>query len=343
MDLQADIRDFRRLIGSQTLGQLARVLSVWRRRGWEAVSGSSLVHWVRASAAYGVQPPDPLPAIRLATAVGWFNWDGDERVSASETLRTCTEDASVIDRFPPSLAFDLFGRLQSAPELAPDFTAVLGMMRRRGGRLGVSWVEVPDDLRRVPLWLWLQQLGLGRHNGDFFDLTQELTPFVEEARGPACPLSEAELLAQLEAQRVRAAMAEELVVAHEKRRLEAAGAVDLAAGVRRVSITDVGAGYDVASYSTDGSPRFIEVKSSAGTRACFHISSNELACARRGRDAYWLAWVSWASRLPNGPSPIAWFRNPASVLDAGASPWEVRHSEALVVRVDDDRAYQVDN
>lgn len=78
---------------------------------------------------------------------------------------------------------------------------------------------------------------------------------------------------------------EERIVLHERSSLAAAGRDDLADRVRWVSDQDGdGAGYDIASFETDGRPRLIEVKTTNGwERTPFHISRNELAVAEERR------------------------------------------------------------
>ncbi|MBZ4688884.1 MAG: hypothetical protein JG765_135 [Cereibacter sp.] len=87
---------------------------------------------------------------------------------------------------------------------------------------------------------------------------------------------------------------EERVLAHEKATLRAAGCEDLARQVRWVSEEDGdGAGYDIASFSPDGRPRLIEVKTTNGwERTPFHISRNELAVAE-DRRAEWRLFRLW--------------------------------------------------
>lgn len=78
------------------------------------------------------------------------------------------------------------------------------------------------------------------------------------------------------------------VLMHERATLRQHGAPELAKRVRWVSDKDGdGAGYDIASFEPDGSPRLIEVKTTTGwDRTPVHISRNELAVADRER-AHW--------------------------------------------------------
>jgi hypothetical protein len=83
---------------------------------------------------------------------------------------------------------------------------------------------------------------------------------------------------------------ERLVLAHERNTLIANGRADLARMVRWISEEQGdGAGFDIASYETDGSERLIEVKTTNGwERTPFHISRNELAVAETRRSDWCL-------------------------------------------------------
>jgi hypothetical protein len=76
--------------------------------------------------------------------------------------------------------------------------------------------------------------------------------------------------------------------------LKALGRDDLALKVRWVSQEDGdGAGYDIASFTPDGRPRLIEVKTTNGwERSPFYISRNELAVAEV-RQAEWCLFRLW--------------------------------------------------
>jgi hypothetical protein len=93
---------------------------------------------------------------------------------------------------------------------------------------------------------------------------------------------------------------EERVLAHERSVLRSAGRDDLARKVRWVSEEDGdGAGYDIASFASDGLPRLIEVKTTNGwERTPFHITRNELAVAEERRSEWRLFRLWNFSREP---------------------------------------------
>jgi hypothetical protein len=87
---------------------------------------------------------------------------------------------------------------------------------------------------------------------------------------------------------------EERVLAYERSILTTAGRNDLARRVRWVSQDDGdGAGYDISSFSPEGTPRLIEVKTTNGwERTPFHITRNELAVAEDKRSE-WVLFRLW--------------------------------------------------
>ena len=97
-----------------------------------------------------------------------------------------------------------------------------------------------------------------------------------------------------ERNRVLGRAGERLVLSRERAALTSAGREDLAREVRWVSDEDGdGAGYDIASFTANGRPRLIEVKTTKGwERTPFHISRNELAVADKRR-AEWHLFRLW--------------------------------------------------
>ena len=93
---------------------------------------------------------------------------------------------------------------------------------------------------------------------------------------------------------------EERVLTHERSVLADAGRPDLARSIRWVSEEDGdGAGYDIASFTPDGQPRLIEVKTTNGwERTPFHITRNELAVAEERRAEWYLLRLWNFSREP---------------------------------------------
>lgn len=76
------------------------------------------------------------------------------------------------------------------------------------------------------------------------------------------------------------------VFASERQVLTRAGRADLAEQVRWTSqVEGDGAGFDIESFQTDGSPRLLEVKTTRGwERTPFHMTKNELAVSQDRAD-----------------------------------------------------------
>lgn len=89
-------------------------------------------------------------------------------------------------------------------------------------------------------------------------------------------------------------IAENHILLEQKKRLQAIGRADLASKVTHVS-KDIGdgLGYDILSYSTDGTEIYIEVKACRGkTRLRFRLSKKELEVLRQNESLYWIYLVN---------------------------------------------------
>jgi hypothetical protein len=93
---------------------------------------------------------------------------------------------------------------------------------------------------------------------------------------------------------------EALVLDFERQVLRRSGRADLADRVRWTSREDGdGAGYDISSFTPEGRPRLVEVKTTYGwERSAFHISRNELAVANDNRETWRLVRVWNFAREP---------------------------------------------
>lgn len=90
---------------------------------------------------------------------------------------------------------------------------------------------------------------------------------------------------------------EEFAVKFEKWRLR--NNPDLASKVEHVSKNDDSLGYDIVSFETDGSPRYLEIKSTLGSiDSMFYISSNELSVADSLGEKYIVLRVAQLGSAP---------------------------------------------
>ena len=85
-------------------------------------------------------------------------------------------------------------------------------------------------------------------------------------------------------------LGEHWVLEHERHRLDQLGRADLARDVLHVSVEQGdGAGFDIRSFSDDGTERLVEVKTTASPIGrAFYVSRNELDVSREQETRYWL-------------------------------------------------------
>ncbi len=83
---------------------------------------------------------------------------------------------------------------------------------------------------------------------------------------------------------------ERLVVEHEKYLLQQSGRPDLAEKVRHTSMVEGdGAGYDLLSFTDEGEPKYVEVKTTRGpSQSSFYMSANEVRFSKQHQDNYYL-------------------------------------------------------
>lgn len=90
-------------------------------------------------------------------------------------------------------------------------------------------------------------------------------------------------------------IAEEKVLEYEKEELLKSNCMEEASLVKRISIWNVAAGFDIKSFSgpsrTKHHDKFIEVKGSKAKELRFYWSINEVEKARKLKDKYWLYFV----------------------------------------------------
>lgn len=152
--------------------------------------------------------------------------------------------------------------------------------------------------------------------------------FAEYKRKQGTKKSLEQLKKQLEQQEIQGETAEIFVMEYEKRRLSAS---DKKNGIKRISVIDVAAGYDILSYENEASSdydRFIEVKSFAGN-AHFYWSENEIETAKLYEDNYYIYLVDAARVNTQGYEPVI-IKNPAKTV-LGSESWIMSPTSYLVI------------
>ena len=105
-------------------------------------------------------------------------------------------------------------------------------------------------------------------------------------------------------------LGEKYIVKYERQNLIKAGRNDLADKVRRISVEDIGAGYDILSFDINGESKYIEVKTTTGTGSTFELTANELHTAEKLGQQYWLYFV----RDIGGTPQVTKVPNPANQI-----------------------------
>jgi hypothetical protein len=108
-------------------------------------------------------------------------------------------------------------------------------------------------------------------------------------------------------------LGEEFVLKEERRRLKKAGKTDLADKVKLISVESACEGYDLVSYETDGTERYIEVKSTAGRKYVFEMSNNEWEVASKHKEQYFIYRVTDVRTKPE----FKIFKNPTQLESEG--------------------------
>jgi hypothetical protein len=198
--------------------------------------------------------------------------------------------------------------------------------------------SMPDGLG-----MWVTDFGVANRTTvqtRFWTVAQEHSAIflarVREANAHQAPRAKTaeHLAAELARQAEEGEAAELWVVEFERRRLRNHPLRDQ---IRRISIEDVSAGYDIVSFASLSSLQhdfFIEVKSH-GTTKLFHWSRNEIATAREFREAYALYLVDRTRCSEPGYAPHVITAPSPEMFSPPDSGWQVEPTsfEHLAVRV----------
>jgi hypothetical protein len=219
-----------------------------------------------------------------------------------------------------ALATRLVDRLAAAGEIESLFPVGSLSWAQSPGELTVHLSQVP--MQSLPVIKLLRDLDTVLDSEDGMALLKVREPFSHSlqaavaaafSRRPTRKALSPEQLERLqEAQARQGAEAEEYVLRYERDRLD--GHVQLQL-VRRISITNTAAGYDIESFEGLKSflpDRFIEVKSHRGVEH-FFLSVGELDAARELGDRYYLYLVDMAKFDLPEYCPLI-IRNPAVEL-----------------------------
>lgn len=155
--------------------------------------------------------------------------------------------------------------------------------------------------------------------GDYvIEVVKKYSQLVYELTADGKAISEQKLEQLLMENRKLGAQAENEVVDFERQRLIKLGKRLQAELVRRISISNAAAGYDIESFdgtTDDVFPnRFIEVKATTGDDIRFYWTINERKVAKKRRSNYWIyVLTNFREDKPSESLPIM-IQNPESVI-----------------------------
>ena len=193
------------------------------------------------------------------------------------------------------------------------------MRRRPDGTLELVPGSVTLPLDELQCLHALQSVRAVRYSSGVLVMDASAYQSIREVLGISAALTEEELAAILELQRIRAVEAENYVRELEVDRLTEGGRMDLSGLIERVATRDVSAGYDIRSFELDGSDRYIEVKSSTGTDIRFFLSSNEWRFLSEHDTDSWIYFVPRVHELPFPSRPVVAIPGPVKWIKANAT------------------------
>lgn len=237
------------------------------------------------------------------------------------------------------LAGLIIARLDEDDAVSSVFGARSFAWDRSGGTLLLLAWRVP--LAHFGLIVLLKALGAIAETGggqDILAIDSSISGLLIDSlgrsakRAPKAPKAlSPEQLAQLKRdQELQGAVAEEFVLAVERKRLSGHPQLEL---VRRVSLEDVTHGYDILSFESLSSivpDRYIEVKSYQGHEH-FYLSNGELEAARYFGNAYYLYIVD-ASQVNREDYQPRVVQDPSVLLFGEQMEWHMTATEWYVYR-----------
>lgn len=140
------------------------------------------------------------------------------------------------------------------------------------------------------------------NNDDFFFFSKRFYPLINERykkmeKKKKRRITEKELLEKLNQQRIIGREGEKIVFEYEKKRVKALFP-DFKDKVKPLYEEFVNAGYDIESINSDGTKRYIEVKTSNKPSREFFISRNELQVAEEKKEDFWIYFVNISQKNP---------------------------------------------
>ena len=296
--------------------EINRLFLVFLRLKTEKLEKLALIENCEQSAGAISRYPSPKTAIEVALSLSLLT-DKKKHLCISELGRIYVKDM-VPDQFQ-LLAKQRHLLLSIIVDsvCADDLLQFLANFYQVEGVFMVKKTRISEN----SVWCYysrlFQNLGAVVVAGDYLKIDADASIVLERWLCVGARLSQEQLLVRLEQQRIRGEMAEEVMVSFEKHRLISLGHDTLASKVRRISKDDVSAGFDIISFEPDGTPRFIEVKSSTGSRLNFEWSTGERYKAKQEQMRYFIYFVPLSYSLPKMQIEPILIENPVRWIEEG--------------------------
>ena len=198
------------------------------------------------------------------------------------------------------------------------------------GKLSLN--NLKKDYNTVPLFNILQQLGFLYREGDYMIIKEEYENEIALYNLYSKAQSLDKFLEKKIEDAIRGSIAEYYVLDYEKNRLKIKQLKENSDKITLVSLQNVYAGYDIASFDSNESidfDRFIEVKSSQSRRIHFFISRNEINKAKQEKDKYWIYYVEMQGRKP---VKLKRFQNPIETIIKNEKEYNVEYSQLEITQ-----------
>lgn len=182
----------------------------------------------------------------------------------------------------------------------------------------LSTVDVPLSVEQNIVIHFFQYLGLLKVENHLISVDGKYTEFIFQLTADRRTLTEQQLEKILVENKKLGAQAENVVLAFEKERLKQLGKFAQAELVKRISVTNSIAGYDIESFDGDSDDifpnRLIEVKASSVNKIRFYWSINEIEVAKKENNRYWIYMIKDFKEDGKNNYPIM-IQNPAYSIE----------------------------
>jgi hypothetical protein len=284
----------------KTVENIGEVLNLLKCLEDKPLKDWVLIEKIKNNASKCVRIPLPDVLIELAIELGLINKQKNIFILSELGRIIIKMNNKFVDRFNRSQGKLILPSVFDNQELKDNFKNISNLLIRspKTGEWFIDSKEILIGNNMFSLRI-LQQLGFAKFERPFIKISEKDMNFLRNLLNLTLGICEEEFRVLLEKRYKISSLAEEFVLGFEKKRLRSIKKIKLSNLVERVSIRDIGVGYDILSFDNDGGKRFIEVKSSTGLRIYFEWSKKEREMAKLYRKKYWIYFIPYSSTLPN--------------------------------------------